>query len=68
MGKIVAVLSEKYTVKLFEKRLSSAIFAVCPYRCSRILAQSMVHVIKKNFFPYLLVFLTSFLKFAYCLK
>ena len=40
--------------------LSSAFFAVCPYSCSRILAQSMVQIIKNNFFSYLLVLQTSF--------
>ena len=42
--------SEKYAVKFFEKRLSSAFFAVCPYSCYRILVQSMVQIIKKKFF------------------
>ena len=46
----MVVLSEKHTVKFFEKSLSSAFFAVCPYSCSRILVQSMVHVIKKKIF------------------
>ena len=42
------MLSEKHAVKLFEKRLSSAFLAVCPYSCFRILVQSMVQVFKKK--------------------
>ena len=62
----MVVLSEKYAVKLFEKGLSSTLFAVCPCSCSRILMQSMAQAIKKNFFYYLLVLQTTFLEFAFC--
>ena len=61
------MLSEKHAVKLFGKRLSSAFFAVCLYSCSRILVQSMVQIIKKKLFSYLLVLGTSFLEFAFSL-
>ena len=46
----MVVLPEKHAAKFFEKSLSFAFFAVCPYSCSRILVQDMVQVIKKNSF------------------
>ena len=60
----MVVLSEKHAVKIFEKSLSSAFFAVCPLSCSRILVQSMVQVYQKIFFSFASFLQTSFLEFA----
>ena len=51
LEKIVVVLSEKYAVKFFEKRLRSEFFAVCPCGCTRILVQSLKQIMKNFFFP-----------------
>ena len=48
----------------FQKKFKLCFFCSLSYRCSRILVQSTVQVIKKNFFSYLLVSQMSFLEFA----
>ena len=51
LKKILVVPSEKHTVNVFEKRLSSAFFAISPCGCSRSLKQTKYGAdYQKNFF------------------
>ena len=65
LKKILVVLSEKHTVNVFEKRLSSAFFAISPCGCSRSLKQTKYGAdYQKNFFY---LFAEKFLELAFAM-